>query len=132
LGYGDPVATQVSYGPNASSKYVTTYFRRAFQAAHGYTGLTLRVRRDDGVVLYVNGTEVGRSNMPTGNIRNSTLAATAVSGSDETAYVTVRVAAPLVRGSNVIAAEVHQDSRTSTDLMFDLELVGTGNTGPLA
>ena len=108
------------------------YFRRAFQAAHGYTGLTLRVRRDDGVVLYVNGTEVARSNMPTGNVRNSTLAATAVSGSDETAYVTVRIAAPLVRGTNIIAAEVHQDSRTSTDLVFDLELVGTGNTGPLA
>jgi hypothetical protein len=122
----------VSYGPKASSKYVTTYFRRAFQVTHGYTGLTLRVRRDDGVVVYVNGTQVARSNMPTGTIRHSTLAATTVNDSDETAYVTVRFAAPLVKGTNVIAAEVHQVSRSSTDIVFDLELVGTGNTGSLA
>ena len=37
LGYGDPVTTVVSYGPNANNKYVTTYFRRTFQATHGYT-----------------------------------------------------------------------------------------------
>jgi hypothetical protein len=36
-----------------------------------------------------------------------------------------------VNGTNVIAAEVHQRSRSSNDLMFDLELIGTGNTGPL-
>jgi tRNA(Ile)-lysidine synthetase-like protein len=40
----------VGFGPDPNSKYVTTYFRRAFQVTHGYTGLTIRVRRDDGVV----------------------------------------------------------------------------------
>ena len=130
LGYGDPVTTIVSFGPNATSKYVTTYFRRSFQAVHGYTGLTLRVRRDDGVVVYINGTQVARSNMPSGT-KSTTLASQALDGADETTFVTFQLTTTLLKGTNVIAAEVHQASRTSSDIVFDLELIGNGNTGPL-
>ena len=131
LGYGDPVATVVSYGQNANKKYITTYFRRAFQASHRYGRLTLRVRRDDGVVVYVNGAEVARSNMPTGTIRHNTLAVAQLDGADETAYVEFDIAAELVNGANVVAAELHQATRSTNDAVFDLELIGTGNTGPL-
>ena len=102
------------------------------QATHGYTALTVRVRRDDGVVLYVNGTQVARSNMPGGTIRYNTLASTPLSGGSETTFVTIPIAASLVKGTNVIAAEVHQVERSSSDIVFDLELTGIGNTGPLA
>jgi hypothetical protein len=132
LGYGDPVATRVSYGSNASRKYVTTYARTSFQATHRFATLTVRVRRDDGVVLYVNGSHVARSNMPSGTIRYNTLATRSIDGSAETTYVSIPITAALVNGTNVIAAEIHQSSRSSSDLMFDLELIGTGNTGPLS
>ena len=42
--------------------------------------------RDDGVVVYLNGTEVFRSNLPTGTIAYTTLASTAIGGGDETTF----------------------------------------------
>jgi hypothetical protein len=82
LGYGDgDEATTVSYGPSSSAKFITTYFRRAFSVtnASAFTNLSLRVIRDDGVVVYLNNTEVFRSNMPTGAVNYLTLASTAAS-----------------------------------------------------
>ena len=88
--------------------------RHAFQATHRFATLTLRVRRDDGVVVYVNGTQVARSNMPSGTIRYDTLASSSIDGSAETTYVSFQITASLVNGTNVIAAEVHQRSSRAT------------------
>ena len=70
LGYGDgDEATIVGYGGNASDKHVTTYFRHTFSVADAasFSSLVLRLRRDDGGVAYLNGTEIFRSNMPSGS-----------------------------------------------------------------
>src|SRR6186997_3428099 len=67
LGYGDgDEATLVSFGNNASAKFITTYFRTSFEAdgVASFSGLLLRLRRDDGAVVYLNGSEVHRANMP--------------------------------------------------------------------
>jgi len=126
LGYGDgDEATFVSFGPDPSNKYVTTYFRRALDvvSADAFESLTLRVLRDDGVVIYLNGVEVFRDNMPLGSITFDTLALAAAP--DENAYLTASIpASALVNGRNVVAAEVHQVNPASSDLGFDLELVG--------
>ena len=131
LGYGDgDEATVVSFGPNASAKFITTYFRRAFTVADpsAFAGFTLRLLRDDGAVVYLNGAEVFRSNMPGGTITSTTLASAALGGVDETTFVTASVpASSLVAGTNVLAVEVHQANGTSTDVTFDLEL--SGSTG---
>src|SRR4029434_5202912 len=53
VGYGDgDEATVVSFGPDITNKYVTTYFRRAFNVPNAsiYQTLTLRLLRDDGAV----------------------------------------------------------------------------------
>jgi len=132
LGYGDGgEATVVSYGPDPSNKYVTTYFRRAFTVADpaAFLSLTLRLLRDDGAVVYLNGVEVFRSNMPAGPILFTTPASVAIGGGDESSYVTTALApSTLVAGANVIAVEVHQANGTSTDLSFNLELIGS--SGP--
>ena len=70
LGYGDSDETNtytVGFGPDSSDKYVTTYFRRKFTVddASKYEGLVLKLLRDDGAVVYLNGAELQRSNMPT-------------------------------------------------------------------
>src|SRR5215210_8710358 len=58
LGYGDgDEATLVASGPSAA-KYITTYFRHQFPVASPVTDATLRLLRDDGAVVYVNGVEV--------------------------------------------------------------------------
>jgi hypothetical protein len=131
LGYGDPVATTVSFGSSSSRKFITTYFRQQFNATNGFTSLSLRLRRDDGAVVYINGAEVARSNMPTGTISSTTLASSTVDGAAETAFTTIPVTAPLFAGANVIAVEIHQRARTSSDIVFDASLTGSGNTGPL-
>lgn len=129
FGYGDnDEATVVRYGPSSSSKYITTYFRKKFFVANvaDVNPLVLRLLRDDGAVVYLNGVEVFRSNMPEGTITNQTRASTSLGGSDEDAFVRTNISkAALVNGTNLLAVEVHQSSSTSGDLSFDLELLGS-------
>ncbi|MEX0643644.1 MAG: Ig-like domain-containing protein [Pirellulales bacterium] len=126
LGYGDgDEATVVGFGPSATNKFVTTYFRREFTAqnASQYTDLTLRLKRDDGAVVYLNGQQVARSNMPAGSITYTTLASVAVGGGDETVFYTLPIdRTKLQDGRNVLAVEVHQSAVNSSDISFDLEL----------
>ena len=134
LGYGDQdEQTPVSFGPDANNKYITTYFRHKFTVADpsAYAGLTIRLKRDDGGVVYLNGQEAFRSNMPGGAIGFSTLAGGATGS--ETAFNPKDVAASfLVAGSNIIAVEIHQDAPDSSDISFDLELLAQPrpSTGP--
>ena len=131
LGYGDgDEATIISYGPNASSKYITTYFRKTITIADTslFSNYTLNIKRDDGAVVYINGIEVFRSNMPTGTIINTTKASTAAADDGNTAQVTQLTISKLKQGTNVIAVEMHQNIKTSSDLSFDLELKGNPYT----
>jgi acid phosphatase type 7 len=122
LGYGDgDEATVVSYGPDSANKYITTYFRRSFSIADAaaYLSASLRVLRDDGAVVYVNGTEVFRSNMPGGTVGYRTLASAAID--DGTYYTASFSPSLLISGLNVVAVEIHQANATSSDVSFDLE-----------
>lgn len=126
IGYGDSQTTQIGFGGDAQNKNITTYFRSNFQVSDlsSITGLTLNLLRDDGAVVYLNGEEVVRSNMPVGSISNSTLASSSVSGSEEETYFSFNIdALNLIQGVNTIAVEVHQSNSTSSDLSFDLELI---------
>src|SRR6185503_17402197 len=126
LGFGDgDEATVLNRTPNGVP-IITAYFRRAFNVSNpsAYSNLTLRLLRDDGGVVYINGVEVFRSNMPlTNTITYSTLASIASDGSNEVSFVTRIVpASMLVAGENVVAVEIHQVSATSSDMSFDLQL----------
>jgi acid phosphatase type 7 len=128
LGYGDgDEATVVSYGPNINSKYITTYFRKTISVANAssFSGFTLSLKRDDGAVVYINGTERFRSNMPTGNISYTTKAAADAADDGNTPQNKSLAAGTLVNGTNVIAVEIHQRVATSSDISFDLQLTGT-------
>ncbi|HZO84058.1 MAG TPA: twin-arginine translocation pathway signal protein, partial [Verrucomicrobiae bacterium] len=58
LGYGKPNVSIIR-------EVMTAYFRHSFTLTNApESWLTLRVRRDDGVIVYLNGAEVFRSNMP--------------------------------------------------------------------
>ena len=132
LGYGDapegrPEATVVNFGPNSAAKYVTTYFRRAFTVNNpaSFSALNLIVMRDDGVVIYLNGSEVYRNNMPSGPIGYLTPASTAVGGADEYTFLSATVdPGYLIFGTNVVAAEIHQNNGGSSDISFDFALTG--------
>jgi hypothetical protein len=126
LGYGDgDEATVVSYGSNASNKYVTTYFRKSFSVADRsqVTSLKLGLLRDDGAVVYLNGTEVFRSNMDSGTVAYNTYASEAI---EDTSFYSASISPSLlVNGTNVIAVEVHQADPDSSDVSFEFQLTGT-------
>jgi hypothetical protein len=134
LGYGDgDESTVISYGSNPNNRRITYYFRRSFTIASpaAIASLLVRFVRDDGCVIYLNGVEVARSNMPGGTITYTTRATTAVSGSAESAWQEAPIdPSRLVAGTNVLAVEVHQQSPTSSDVSFDLELRGADAQPP--
>lgn len=131
LGYGDnDEKTKLSFGGDSSNKHVTTFFRHAFEVADpaGVTALEGALLRDDGAVVYLNRREVTRSNMPQGSIGYTTFASTTAGGDDESAFHSFAIdPALLVKGKNVIAVEVHQANRTSSDISFDFALSGKGS-----
>lgn len=126
LGYGDgDESTIVSYGNDPKLKHITTYFRRAFQIPAGVAIAQARLRliRDDGVVVYLNGTEIARDNMPAGPIAHTTLASSQAFLYEETRIRPIAFNPALLRpGRNVVAVETHQVTVDSTDLTHALEL----------
>jgi hypothetical protein len=134
LGFKTPgnagFATVLSYGPDSSNKYVTYYFRKPFDVTSlaGITDLTVDVLRDDGVVLYLNGTEVFRNNLPPAPSHVQLSTNCTDNGSViQTASIPT---SSLVVGVNTLAAEVHQSSVRSSDLVFDARLTMTAVPTP--
>jgi chitodextrinase len=125
LGYGDgDETTRVNDGPN-NNRYITTYFRTDFETldASAVSGLRLRLIRDDGAVVYINGVEVYRNNMPAGPIDSETRAVNVIAGEAESGWILVSLpTGALVDGSNVMAVEIHQESNTSSDISFNAQL----------
>lgn len=131
LGFGDggdgrPEATTLNSGPSGN-RYVTYYFRREFSVVDPayYASLQLDLKRDDGAVVYLNGFEVLRNNMPSATVSSSTLASQAAPD-DGANFIRFDIPSNhLAPGRNVIAVEIHQASRDSSDISFDLELTGS-------
>ena len=123
--------TVVSYGNIGFDKHITTYLRTSFQlaSAGAVSRLTLGVLRDDGVALYLNGTEIVRSNLPPGILTHETAAISNVNGADENKYFLYEIdTSLLVDGTNILAAEIHQVNGQSSDLSFDATLEATLQT----
>ncbi len=111
----------------------TCYFRKSFNIPAAPTGtLTLRLLCDDAAVVYIDGLEVWRQNMPRGVPTHTTLAESSVEGTDESAWTIIPLDYSQVHlgGANVIAVEVHDSGSLSRglllgnagDVSFDCEL----------
>ena len=132
VGYGEgDETTQASFGDDANDKHVTTYFRDTFTASadDNYEGLRLRLVFDDGAVVYLNGQEVVRLNMPAGDVSFDTGALTRKTIREDDFVEVVIPTDHLVDGTNVFAVEVHQfideDGKVrDDDLSFDASLYG--------
>ncbi|YCM44180.1 lamin tail domain-containing protein [Verrucomicrobiaceae bacterium 227] len=127
LGYGeDDEATTVTGG------HTTTYFRRVINIVSPdlYRIFSAGVVRDDGVIIYVNGQEVWRDQMPEGAVDFTTPASGSASGSNEREFQPFTIPANLlVPGENLIAVEIHQRTPTSGDMSFDFQLTATPAIG---
>jgi hypothetical protein len=134
LGYNAPgLTTTVSYGPASTNKFITTYFRRTFEVPSNlhYTNLNLRLNRADGAVVWLNGKELFRVNLPPGPLSFQDYATASVAGDSLHTYYRTNLAIPfLSAGSNLLAVEVHKFSPAQAMLSFDLELFGMGEFPP--
>ncbi len=126
LGYGgDGEATEIGTNDDPENRPITVYFRARVQVddPKSIENIRLRLRRDDAAVVYLNGKEVLRDNLPAGEITDRTLAVNTTANEQERRYREHLVDQPaMVAGENVIAVEVHQRSINSSDIGFDLEI----------
>jgi len=125
LGYGDgDEVTEIN------DQTLTAYFRHSFNVSDQsiFSSINLELTYDDGAVVYLNGTEIWRVNMPTVNISYSTLASTQLQV--DNVIISNIVTNTLVNGTNVLAVEVHQGDVGSSDISFDFEL--TADSGAMS
>ena len=139
FGYGgDGETTKLEWGGDRSNKVTTYYFRHTFNIDESSKRpfLVADLIKDDGVVIYLNGREVIRNNMPTGDIDFSSFSAKTAwehnnNEPENNELFVHRHVIPeesLKLGRNVIAVELHQCNEGSSDLGFQFELYGLNQT----
>jgi hypothetical protein len=102
--------------------YLETEFSITAQQLAEPGQLRLRHAVDDGAVIYLNGVELLRPNMPNGEINGTTPATVSVNNAE----ISDEIFLPknqLVAGTNRLSVELHQRSATSNDILFGAELM---------
>ena len=119
----DQLNTGLGFPTLNNPPFIAYYFETEFE----FTGtenpyqLVLNHLVDDGAVFYLNGTEVHRVNLPTGNVRGDTPAVAEVRNAERSASVEVP-ADRLRLGTNRLSVEVHQIDVASFDIVMGVEL----------
>jgi len=126
--------TTLGYGNNENNKYPTYYFRTSFNLDEAPTGtetFRLSFTVDDGMVVYINGVEATRYNMPGGTVTYNTYATSYAPNNPDSGTADLDPAL-FRKGENIIAVEVHNNLPNSTDIYWSASLsrrISTG--GPL-
>jgi hypothetical protein len=133
FGFGDgDERTMVNWlNPADGSVFPAYYFRHVFVVGHAadYSNLVVRLLRDDGAMVYLNGRELFRDNMPAGAVSHGTYA---ITGANDENVFTDRWVHPgaLVDGTNHLAVQIHNQGPQSHDISFDLRLLANLLTPP--
>lgn len=125
LGYNkNGVVTTLDFGTDSNKKRPTYYFRKSFNLSNAPAAsdeFILDYTIDDGMIVYVNGVEAGRYNMPSGSIAYDSFSTTHANSNPDKGQMTLK-GSLFKKGKNVIAVEVHNNSSTSTDILWDASL----------
>jgi len=120
FGYGDgDEVTQLEVSQT------TYYFRHTFnlEAVPDLDSVSLDLLYDDGAIIYLNGQEVHRTDLMPEDKNVSYNQTTSRPSRDNATDENVAVPTSLlVKGSNLVAVEVHNQSTKSSDISFDLSL----------
>lgn len=126
LGFGElglpaPGLQTSTLSRDVSGGLVTYYFRTGFEFTGNPIGAQLRLSHivDDGVRYYLNGQILGSVRLPEGDIDSNT-PADRLEDEDviEENILVLDVSGSIVQGANILAAEVHNQSAGSSDLVF--------------
>jgi len=117
LGYGDgDEATLIS------DDALAAYFRHEFTMTNpnAHPEYEVNLIFDDGAVVYLNGSEIGRVNMADGIPDYLTYATAIVDNNAQTTFSIP--ASEFIDGANTFAVEVHQSNPGSSDISFNFQL----------
>ncbi|WP_441841333.1 fibrinogen-like YCDxxxxGGGW domain-containing protein [Microbacterium gubbeenense] len=99
---------------------ITSYHRAAFEVPDGSSSVHLAVRSDDGVVVYIDGTEVLRDNLDAGTVTAGTRANQNVGSSSAPGNIVELDAPDLAAGGHTVAVEVHSNYRSAVSHSFEM------------
>ena len=126
FGFGSNTGTIATQLANSfTKKPLATYFRKSFALTTVPTGgLKIESWADDGVIIFVNGKEITRKNLPSGTVGFNTYATKAPqSAAARAAHFTATIpASALKTGSNKVAVQVQSNWRNTTNVTFDAKI----------
>jgi len=133
VGYGEAFINTVL--SDMQGNYSSVYLRKKFTVAdvNDVSGLLLQARVDDGIRVWINGTQVASFNVPAGQLDYNDGASSAIENVDFQDFPLPNPSGYLVPGENTIAVHLLNGSRdTSSDAFFDARLIATsgGTLGP--
>jgi hypothetical protein len=122
LGFGESYITTQLHDASAPVP-MTAYFRKVFRVEDptATPALWLRLLVDDGAVVYLNGSEIFRHNIPDGPMHHTSRASASIEATNYLDFVVEP--GTLLKQTNILAVEVHQCYAGSSDLVFGLELL---------
>ncbi|MCB0976841.1 MAG: beta galactosidase jelly roll domain-containing protein [Acidimicrobiales bacterium] len=121
LGWGGAQSSAIG-----ANKPTTAYFRTTFDVANPTTVMSVSVssKLTQGAVLYLNGVEIGRFNMPSGDVSASTTATTYTCCAEDSRIKEIHAPTSLLStGTNTLAVEVHGWKQGSGRMSFDARVV---------
>jgi hypothetical protein len=131
LGYGDDdIEQEISFGDDEQNKRPVAFFRRTVEIEDpsAFKIVLGKLICDDGCVVYVNGKETHRFNLPKEEITNTSRANFATGGELERYAMSFLIDTDKLKaGRNVVAVRVHQANPSSSDLALDMSLEGLTN-----
>ncbi|MBU3011692.1 hypothetical protein KO506_09785 [Polaribacter vadi] len=134
IGYGDKKNSTTIYAEeDRENRKITKYFAKKIFIKNLHLAYEFKLLRDDGAVVYINGKELFRDNMPNSTISNKTFAISTVKEKNEHKYFQHYFDNNVFKeGENTIAISIHQSYVTSSDCIFSLELIGHNNSDVLS
>ena len=127
LGFGDKdISTKIG-GYELKKTVTRIYFRHEFEInnleINSLKKVVANLLADDGALIFLNGREIIRFNLPEGLIDDNTHALKVISSSGEMIYQNFSVPSKgLVMGKNIISVVLFQRKGQSSDMRFDLQL----------
>lgn len=126
FGAGTRVGRVTTKIPSSTDRPLSTFFTKSFTLTSDLPEWSwLNTWADDGIVVWVNGTEVGRKNAPKGDITAKSYATAAPSSTSARSNpVSFSIPVSLLHeGENTIAVQVLANYRATPNVSFDAHLV---------
>jgi hypothetical protein len=124
--YGEEGFTGQDIGTPDPENRKSAYFRHKFKTEKGFKDLVLKLQRDDGVIIYLDGKEVGRDGMGGGDEKFDLYSEQTIGGDDETKVAEVKLEGSLEPGEHILAISLHNRPNASSDLRIgEISLEGT-------